>query len=256
MNHTELTTGLKVLRLHEISKEYPQISKLAEKEKKTYDEYLEKLVQIEIEAKQKLKVEKMKKQAKMPLTKSIIAYDFTLREGITEQQIKRLSTGDFLKNAGNIVFYGGVGLGKTHLALALTNDLCELGYKCLFSTAHNLINQLLSAKKDLTLTSLFKRLDQFDLIACDEIGFVAHEKDGADLFFQLISQRSERKSMIFTTNLTFSEWEQVFLDSRTTAAAVDRVIANCETFNIKGESYREIMAKKKMKQISLTNVSK
>ena len=150
------------------------------------------------------------------------------------------------------------GWGKTHLAIALTRQLCELGFKCYFSSVHELINQLVSAKRELTLTSLSNRLDKFDLIVCDELGYVAHERDGADLFFQLIAQRSERKSMLITTNLTFSEWEQVFLDPRTTAAAVDRVIPNCETFNISGEeSYRAYLAKKKMKNKNdLTSVSK
>ena len=122
---------------------------------------------------------------------------------------------------------------------------------------HNLINQLVEAKRELTLTSLSKRLDKFDVIICDELGYVAHDRYGADLFFQLISQRAERKSMVITTNLTFSEWEQVFLDPRTTAAAVDRVIPNCETFNIGGERFRAITAKKRMQNKNdLTSVSK
>ena len=90
-------------------------------------------------------------------------------------------------------------------------------------------------------------LDKFDIIVCDELGYVPHNQDGADLFFQLISQRAERKSMVITTNLTYSEWEQVFLNPRTTAAVVDRIILNCETFNIGGdESFRSLTAKKQM----------
>lgn len=256
MKHEQLLEGLKSLYLHQIAMEYVEISKLAEKDKKTYEQYLAKLVEVELHSKHKLKVARLRKQAKLPLVKSLDAYNFDLRTGITSQQFKRLTSGEFVKQAGNAVLYGGFGLGKTHLAIALTGELCELGYKCLFSTAHNLINQLLEAKRDLSLTSLFRRMDKFDVIVIDELGYVAHERDGADLLFQLISQRAERKSMVITTNLTFSEWEQVFLCPKTTAAVVDRVIPNCETFNIGGESYREILAKKKLKNKNdLTNAS-
>lgn len=257
MKHEQLLVGLKSLYLHEMSKSYVEISKLAEKDKRTYEQYLAKLVEIELAAKHRLKVERLIRYAKVPMVKTLGSYNFDLRTGITVQQFSRLVSGEFVKQSGNVIFYGGFGMGKTHLAIALTNQLCEVGFKCLFSTVHNLINQLIDAKRDLTLTSLLKRLDKFDLIVCDELGYVPHDRDGADLFFQLISQRAERKSMVITTNLTFSEWEQVFLDPRTTAAAVDRIIHNCETFNLGGESYRAMEAKKRLKNKNdLTDVSK
>lgn len=258
MKHEQLLEGLKTLHLHQMARDYVEISKLSEKEKKTYEQYLAKLVEIELNDKRRLRTERLLKQAKAPLVKSLDSYNFDLRTGITAQQFNRLMTGEFVKQAGNVVFFGSFGMGKTHLAIALTRQLCELGFKCYFSSVHELISQLVAAKRELTLTSLSKRLDKFDLIVCDELGYVAHERDGADLFFQLIAQRSERKSLLITTNLTFSEWEQVFLDPRTTAAAVDRVIPNCETFNIGGdESYRAYLAKKKIKNKNdLTSASK
>jgi DNA replication protein DnaC len=258
MKHEQLLGGLKTLHLHQMARDYVEISKLAEKDKKTYEQYLAKLVEIELSEKHRLKTVRLLKQAKVPVPKSLDNYNFDIRTGITAQQFKRLATGDFVKQAGNVVFYGGFGMGKTHLAIALTGLLCEVGFKCYFSSVHSLINQLVAAKRELTLTSLTKRLDKLDLIVCDELGYVAHDRDGADLFFQLISQRAERKSMVITTNLTFSEWEQVFLDPRTTAAAVDRVIPNCETFNIGGdESYRARLAKERMKNKNdLTSISK
>jgi DNA replication protein DnaC len=249
MKHEQLLVGLKTLHLHQMAKEYVEISKFAEKERKTYEQYLAKLIEIELAEKQRLKTQRLTKQAKVPLPKSLDAYNFEIRTGITAQEFNRLLTGEFVRQAGNVVFYGGFGMGKTHLAIVLTNHLCELGFKCYFTSVHDLIGQLVTAKRNLTLTSLSKRLDKFDVIICDELGYVAHEKDGADLLFQLISQRSERKSMVITTNLTYSEWEEVFLNPKTTAAAVDRVIPNCETFNIGGdESYRALLAKKRMKK--------
>jgi DNA replication protein DnaC len=238
MKHEELITSLKQLHLNEMAKEYIEISKISEKDKKTYEQYLAKLVEIELQGKHRLKVNRLIKEAKIPLYKGLENYNFDARTGITAKQVARLAEGDFVRQAANVVFYGSFGVGKTHLAIALTGKLCEAGFKCLYSSTHGLIAQLLLAKRDLTLASLFKRLDRYDLIVCDELGYVPHDQDGADLFFQLISQRSERKSLLITTNLTYSEWELVFLNPRTTAAAVDRVIHNCETFNIAGDSGR------------------
>jgi DNA replication protein DnaC len=246
MNHEELMAGLKKLFLNEISKEYIEVSKLAEKERRTYEQYLSKLVQIELQAKHQQKVKRLIGHAKLPLSKALETYSFDLRTGITAQQFNRLTEGDFVRQAINVVFFGSFGVGKTHLAIVLTERLCNLGFKCLFTSTYALINQLLSAKRDLTLASLFKRLDNYDVITCDELGYIPHDQDGADLFFQLISQRSERKSFIITTNLTYSEWDRVFINPITTAAAVDRIIYKCETFNIGGENWRGMMAKKRI----------
>jgi len=255
MKHEELISGLKQLHLQQMAKEYIEVSKLSEKEKRTYEQYLAKLVQVELADKHRQKVDRLVKQAQIPLKKRLEDYNFEVRDGITAKEFNRLCTGDFVRQAGNIVLFGNFGVGKSHLAATLTEKLCEAGFKCLFSSTHGLIAMLVSAKRDLTLVSLFKRLDKFDLIACDELGYVPHDQEGADLFFQLISQRSERKSLLITTNLTYSEWGEVFINLRTTKAAVDRVIHNCETFNITGESWRERTAHKKLANKQLTQQS-
>jgi DNA replication protein DnaC len=257
MNHEELTTGLKSLFCHQMAREYVEVSKLAEKEKRTYEQYLANLVGLELEGKKRLKVNRLIFQAKLPLPKTSNDFDFDAISGLSKQEFMRLSEGHFLQESSNIVLYGSFGVGKTHLAMALTRKLCEKGKKCLFISTHALINQLVEAKRALAVTTLFKRLDKLDLITCDELGYVPHDQDGADLFFQLIAQRAERKSLLITTNLTFSEWESVFINPRTTAAAVDRIIHKCETFNIQAPSWRGRTAKKKMdNKINLQNVSK
>lgn len=254
MKHEELILSLGRLHLHAIAAHYVELSKIAEKEKKTYEQYLGKLVEVELSEKNQQKVNRLLKDAKIPLYKSLESFQFEQRTGITAKQFNRLATGQFVRESGNVVFYGSFGVGKTHLAIALAGKLCEAGFRCLFTTTHALIGSLLLAKRDLTLTALFKRLDRYDLIVCDELGYVPHDQDGADLFFQLISQRSERKSMVITTNLTYSEWDQVFLSARTTAAAVDRVIHNCETFNIGGPTWRGMEAKKRLASKELTGL--
>lgn len=252
MKHEELVNDLKKLRLQQIAREYIEVSKISEKEKRTYEQYLAKLVQIEIAEKLRLKVDRLTRQAQIPIPKKLENYNFDIREGITAKEINRLATGEFIKSAGNIVFFGSFGVGKSHLAATLTEKLCALGFKCLFSSTHQLIAQLCAAKRDLSLISLFKRLDKYDLIVADELGYSPHDQEGADLFFQLISQRSERKSLLITTNLTYSEWTEVFGNPRTTKAAVDRIIYNCETFNIKGPSWRERTANERLSTKELT----
>lgn len=245
MKHEELVNTLKRLRLYTASREYVEVAKQAEKEKMTYEQYLANLIQVELRVRERNRLKKLIHEAKIPISKTLEEYNFNIREGITEMQIQRLSTGEFLRQGGNVVFYGGIGVGKTHLAIVLAYKLCELGYRCLYNSTTVLINQLLEAKKNLELNAFFKKLDRYDLIVCDELGYIPQTQEGADLFFQLISQRAERKSLLITTNLTYSEWDKVFLNALTTAAAVDRIIHNCQTFNIKGPSYRTIVAKKK-----------
>jgi DNA replication protein DnaC len=252
MKHEELIVGLKQLHCGAMAKEYVEVSKVCEKEKRTYEQYLARLVQIELADKHRQKVARLVKRASLPLKKRLEDYNFDVRDGITAKEFSRLSTGEFVRQAHNVVFFGGFGVGKSHLALALTEKLCEAGFKCLFSSTHQLIAQLTAAKRDLSLVSLFKRLDKFDLIISDELGYVPHDQEGADLFFQLISQRSERRSLLITTNLTYSEWGEVFGNPRTTKAAVDRVIYNCETFNIKGPSWREKTAAESLAKKQLT----
>jgi DNA replication protein DnaC len=254
MNHEELTVGFKKLNLPHMGRSYVELAKIAEKDKHTYEQYLSMLVATELRERQATRVKRYIFEAKIPLPKTFENFNFSLISGITEKQFKRLILGDFLKEAANLVFYGEFGVGKSHLAMALTQKLCLEGFRCYFTSVHNLIADLLKAKQDLTLTSLFKKLDRYDLITCDELGYTAHDQAGADLFFQLISQRAERKSFIITTNLTYSEWDKVFISPLSTTAAVDRIIHNCETFNIRGPSGRKLAAEKR--QASLTQQPK
>ncbi len=232
-----------------VADEYVATARVAEKTKKTYEQYLGILVQNELADKHSQRVKRLLKGAKLPQLKSLQTYNFQKRTGVTAQQINWMAEGEWVRKACNVVFYGSFGMGKSHLAMSLVRSLCEQGYRCLWVTTHELIETMRESKKELSLNALFKKLDRFDLIACDELGYTASCTEGADLFFQFISQRYERKSLMITTNLTYSEWDKVFLNPITTAAAVDRIIHNCETLNIEGkESWRTESAKAKSKQ--------
>ncbi len=248
MKHETLIEGLKKLRLNAIAADYSEVARQCEMKNVTYEQFLAKLIEIETESKRHSKVSRLIKKANLPRGKVLKTYDFTKRTGVTARQIERLAQGDFLRSGGNIVFYGTFGVGKSHLAEGLTRAISEKGYRCLFTTAHQLIDDLVSAQQSLSLASLFKKLDRIDLLTLDELGYSPHSKEGADLFFQLISQRYERRSTLFTTNLTYSEWDKVFINPTTTAAAVDRIIHRCETFNIAGDSWRAEEAKRRAQE--------
>jgi DNA replication protein DnaC len=246
MSQQELNETLRDLRLTGMRDCYSDNALIANREGKTYEEYLLSLARHELEERQQRRIKKLKRDAKLPLVKDLDTYDFSSVGGITAKDVQRLATGEFVKKAANVVFYGSFGLGKTHLAIVIIQDLCNRNYKCYFTSTSALIEGLIEAKKDLRLSEFWKKLDKFDLIACDELGYIPESKEGADLFFQFISQRYERKSILITTNLTYSEWGKVFLNEITTAAAVDRIIHNCETFSLTGPSKRLADARKKL----------
>ena len=244
MNHAQLVEGLKTLRLNKMVNSYAQAAKLAEQKASTYEQFLASLVDEEVNHKKQLKIERFTKASKVPVPKSLDNYDFSKVEGISATKMNSLKEGGFVKEGSNIVFYGPSGVGKTHLATGLIHELCKRGIRCRFYNTHTLINDLLTAQRNLEITKFHKILDRFDVIICDELGYIPHDRDGANLFFQLISHRYEMKSFIITTNLTYSEWDKVFLDNITTAAAVDRIIHRYETINISGPSWRAEYAKK------------
>lgn len=246
MKHQELIANLKQLRLPTMATDYADCARLCEQNSRTHEQYLGVLVAAELAHREHQKIARLTKEAKLLRDKRLDTYDFSCREGINKVQVTRLAEGDFIKKSGNVVLYGTFGVGKSHLAEAITRNICQKGYRGIFTSLAVLTEELLTAQKSLTLAQVFRKYDRFDLITIDELGYTPSYREGADLFFQLISQRYERKSIMITTNLTYSEWDKVFLNPITTAAAVDRIIHHCETFNIKGPSWRSEEAKRNM----------
>jgi DNA replication protein DnaC len=254
MTHEELVVNLRKLNLNATASGYIEASRAAEKARLTYEQYLAGLAENEVAHKSDQRIKRLSKEANLPLEKYLDGYDFAMRTGFTATDFRRLAGGDFVKDGANIVFYGSFGVGKTHLAIALVRELVKMNIRCYFTSTHTLIEQLLEAKRNLLLLPLYKKLERYDLLICDELGYVAQTQDGADLFFQLISQRSERKSMLITTNLTYSQWDKVLVNPLNTAAAVERIVCKCETFNITGPGYRIEEAKKRQAaKINLTD---
>ena len=243
-----LDTSLKNLRLPTILSEYSELAMMALEGKYSYEQYLLSLSRREVEQRFNNRVRYLLKGAKFPKIKTIDEYDFSKAE-ISEEAISQLCHGNFLGDYNNVIFFGTPGSGKTHLAMGIGRELCLKGYKVLFHTGCSLIQELVKAKNNLTLTNLFQKLMAFDLIIIDELGYIPFEKTEGDLLFQFISDRYERKSILITTNLAFSEWDTLFKDKMVATAAIDRLVHYSQIFKFeKDQSYRAEAAKKRLKK--------
>jgi len=183
-----------------------------------------------------------------PLKKELKEFDFTFQPSIDKRQIDELATMRFLENGENIVFLGPPGVGKTHLATALGMVAANHRRSTYYINCHLLIEQLKKAHFENRLPDKLRILGKYKLLIIDEIGYLPMDIQGANLFFQLIARRYEKVSTIFTSNKTFSQWNEIFADMTIASAILDRVLHHCTVINIKGESYRLKERKEHMKQ--------
>jgi DNA replication protein DnaC len=240
----ELQTLLRSLNLSAMAEAAEATALRAAKEGLTHEAYLLELSRIELAAKATRRTERLRKQSgllpgKTWRTLNANCFDATLR-----MQMERLQSGEFIKDAINVVAVGRPGAGKSHFACALGHALVELGYPVLFTPTAALVQRLLAAKRDLRLPQELAKLDRFECLILDDIGYVQHDRDEMEVLFTLLAERYERKSMVITTNLVFSEWDRIFKDPMTTMAAIDRVIHHSVVLDLmRVESYRATAAK-------------
>ena len=166
------------------------------------------------------------------------SYDFSVLPVLNKQKILELARGEWIEKHENVCLIGSVGVGKTHLAIALGLAACRQGRRVRFYTAANLVNRLEEAQKQYQLERLLTHLDKAELLIVDELGYLSFSRAGAELLFQVFADRYERGSLLITSNLPFSEWGQIFQGERMTAALLDRLTHHCQIFEMNGESYR------------------
>jgi DNA replication protein DnaC len=176
--------------------------------------------------------------AGFPIEKRLDDFDFKFQPSIDRASIRELASMRFIHNVENIVFLGPPGVGKTHLAIALGIEAVKAGFRVNFANAFILVERLIKAEKENKLEERIRKLSKFQLLIIDELGYLPFDNLGAHCFFQLISRRYEKGSIIFTSNKSYGEWGEIFKDNVIAAAILDRILHHCTTINIKGDSYR------------------
>ena len=243
MNNKELDNLLKQLRLPVFRDNYIELAQQAAKEDMSYIEYLIHLARAEAQIRRYNQIERLIKISKLPLEKTFENFDFKrLPTGIT-QQVKVLSEGMFVDKCENILAFGRPGSGKTHLLCGICHELARQGRRVYFTTCDLIVQQLLRAKQELELDKLLKKLSKYDAIMIDDFGYVKQNREEMEVLFSLLAYRYERGSMLITSNLPFSRWQEVFKDPMTTAAAIDRLVHHSVILELNVESYRAQAAK-------------
>lgn len=241
MNPTEtrLHEQLGALRLLNVQEQYAALAGEAARKQWTHVDYLARLIDGEAQRRQERAIQRRTAAARFPCLKTLDQFDWNWPRKINRTQVQNLFRLAFVPEKANVVFMGGVGLGKSHLASALGYAACLAGHSVLFTTAVDIINTLTAAQAAYRLKTELKRFLAPRILCVDEVGYLPIDKTGADLLFQVISQRYERGSIVLTTNQPYKHWPKVFNnDSTLTSAVLDRLLHHAETVVIEGKSYR------------------
>lgn len=234
----QITAYSKELRLPVFRRDYKELATEAARQGLDYEAYLVKLMEREYE----LRIENRKKaqirNARFPSKMYLSDLERDQLPPGAREKLPLLERLDFIPAARNVILSGNPGTGKTHIAIGLGLKACMQGYKVLFTTVHRLLTQLRESHSGRTLKQLEAQFEKYDLVICDEFGYVSFDKQGSELLFNHLSLRTGRKSTIITTNLGFDRWEEIFGDPVLTAALVDRVTHKAYLVNMSGDSYR------------------
>jgi len=233
-----LIENLKALKLSAMITNLESHLRQARQDKLDYDEFLLNVTEIEVQLRLENGRKRRLREAKFPLLKPLETFKFEEAQDLDVRLIKELSACEYVKQSRNIIFIGKSGTGKTHLATALGMEACRQGVRTRFVTGCGLANELIEARDEKILGRVINRYAGYGLLIIDELGYVPFSKQGAELLFQVLAERHERKSVIITSNMGFGDWTQIFGDPNLTAALLDRVTHKAHIINCTWESYR------------------
>lgn len=252
--HEALRLHCKTLRLPTMLSALTDTMNLAEREGWRYDQLLLTLFEQELEGRRQRRIERHLKQSQLPPDKTLAQFDLQRLPRRLQQLLPKLCEGGFVDRAENVLFFGLPGTGKSHAAAAVGYELVHLGYRVLFIPTFRLVGRLLRAKRDYELERELRRLDRFQVVILDDIGYVQQSQEEMEVLFTFLAERYERRSVIITSNLVFSEWDRIFKNPLTTAAAIDRVVHHSTIIEFGKEmtSMRAEVAAQRQRQLQMT----
>ena len=229
---------LKELRLPTFLREYRKLAAQCAAENVDHPDYLLRLSELELIDRHQRMVQRRIRAARFPAVKSLDTFDFLAILSVNKQLVMELARCEYIEHRENVIAVGNSGTGKTHVALGLGLAACQKGMSVGFTTAAALVHELMEARDDRRLLNLQRQLARLRLLIIDELGFVPLSTTGAELLFEVFSQRYERGSVLVTTNLPFDEWTDVFGSERLTGALLDRLTHHVHILEMNGDSYR------------------
>lgn len=244
-DNARLNDSLKQLYLTTVKGCYQDEAELARRESLSYESYLTELVTRECEERRRKRIARYLRESKLPLEKNLKSFDQSRLPPKVRALVRMLIDGSFLQRCENVLAFGNPGSGKTHLLCAVAQELVHQGKRILFTPCSILVQNLLVAKRDLELHKILKKLARYDALLIDDIGYVQQSREEMEVLFTLLADRYERASVMLTSNLPFSQWEKIFKDPMTTAAAIDRLVHHSVIVELNLESYRLTKAKEK-----------
>jgi DNA replication protein DnaC len=242
--HEQICDYLKQLHMPTMRGCYQQIAYSARSESFSYEQYLVELLKLECEVRRQNRIARNLRASKLPTSKTLDNFDKKRLPAKVAAHLNVLTDGSFLKRCENVLAFGNPGSGKTHLLCAIGHQLIEQGRRVLFIDCSQLVQDLLIAKRDLEMSKFLKKLSRYDAIIIDDIGYVQQSRQEMEVLFTFLADRYERSSLMITSNLPFSKWEQIFKDPMTAAAAIDRLVHHSVILELNIESYRMQVAKK------------
>lgn len=238
LNAQTLEQQLRQLLLPTFIKRHIELATLCESQQKNHLQYLSLLAQEEVEHRQRQRIDRLLKEARLPRNKHLADFQAKHIPGLSMTLLQTLAQGDFMERYENVLIFGNPGTGKTHLSIALAREWCLQGHRVYYTSAAALVQQLLQAKQQLKLTQLIKRFDRYEVLLIDDISYIPYERSETDVLFQLLAERYEMRSTLITSNLPFIKWETLFKDEMTTAATIDRLVHHSVILELNAESYR------------------
>lgn len=245
MSRAELKEQLRQLHLPGFVGAYAGQSQIAAQEGWTYEQYLSSLCALELGQREVRRKEKLLAASRLPREKTLANFERQRLKRPVERQFAALLSGEFLTRAENVLVFGNPGGGKTHLLCALGHELIQQGQSVSFTSCVLLVQRLLQAKRELWLEKELRRLDKAAALIIDDLGYVQQSREEMEVLFTLLAHRYERGSVLLTSNLVFSQWEQIFKDPMTTAAAIDRLVHHSVILELNLPSYRMAAAQQR-----------